>query len=39
MNWRTGLPYGWWRNPDVWAGALIIPLLIIAMFLLGWWFS
>lgn len=44
MNWKTGLNYGWWKNPDVWAGGIVLfilcPmmwLLLAAWFLKPWW--
>ena len=31
---RHGLPYGWWKNPDVWAGAIVLFILCPMMWLL-----
>ena len=39
---KRGLPYGWWKDPDVWAmvlaSALIMPLAwaVLAAWLLDW---
>lgn len=35
---RHGLPYGWWKNIDVWAGAicLIILIAMLAGILVAW---
>jgi hypothetical protein len=39
---RHGLPYGWWRSPDVWASIFCLLLfiwtvwLIIALWFFGW---
>lgn len=39
---RNGLPYGWWRNTDVWAATITAlslgGLLVFAIVLLVGWF-
>jgi hypothetical protein len=36
---KRGLPFGWWRNPDVWAaGVLLIVVVGLSVVLLGAWF-
>lgn len=36
---KRGLPYRWWANPDVWAGAvLVIVITALSIVLLGAWF-
>jgi len=36
---RRGLPYGWWKNTDVWAGGLSLLILVIfgIALTLAWW--
>lgn len=34
MDWRTGLPYGWWKKPAVLADiACLVGLLAVMLFL------
>lgn len=36
---RHGLPYGWWKNPDIWAGAIVLFVLCpMTWLLLAAWF-
>lgn len=36
---RHGLPYGWWKNSDIWAGAIVLFILSPMMWLiLAAWF-
>lgn len=36
---RHGLPYGWWKNPDVWAGGICLLLFAVTMLgILAAWF-
>lgn len=38
MNWKNGLPFGWWRNPDVWATAFsVLTLAVVGVLLVDWW--
>jgi hypothetical protein len=39
MNWKTGLDYGWWRDPNVWAliAWILIGVPVIAAILFGWY--
>lgn len=37
---RQGLPYGWWKSPDLWAFIVFGGLTIATMlFLAGAWFE
>lgn len=40
MSIKTGLPYGWWKSPDVWALTICgVPSIAICLILLAGWFS
>lgn len=39
---RRGLPYGWWRSGEVWAGVValvsgVATLLLLSTLVLVWW--
>lgn len=39
MNWKTGLPYGWWKSTDFWAAGLsLLALIFVMTMLLAAWF-
>jgi hypothetical protein len=39
MSIRHGLPYGWWKSPDVWAAGLsLLIFLAVMVFLFAAWF-
>jgi hypothetical protein len=36
---KRGLPYGWWKDPDTWAGAVLLLTVIgLGIVLFGAWF-